>query len=128
MDNLNLTEDQSLFEELGSVNTMGGSLIQNRLKGMVKTHKIFSEKWRNKRVKDRHYEINYYNKSGYNIKSEYYNDKVCITTSKFKYKKGMLVSENTTDLNGKVLSHCEFTYYENQKIKSGKETRIKEES
>ena len=49
-------------------------------------------------------------------------------TSKLRYKKGVLVSEITMDLNDKILSHCEFTYYENQKIKSSKETRLKEDS
>ena len=128
MDNLDEIENQRLFEELGLVNTMGGSLTQNRLKGNVKIHKIFPEIWRNNKDKNRFTEINYYNKGGYNIKSEYYNDKICVRTSKFKYKKGLLISEKTTGINEKILSHCEFTYYENKKIKSSKETRLKEES
>ena len=128
MDNLDEIENQRLFEELGLVNTMGGSLTQNRLKGNVKIHKIFPEIWRNNKDKNRFTEINYYKKGGYNIKSEYYNDKICVRTSKFKYKKGLLISEKTTGINKKILSHCEFTYYENKKIKSTKETRLSEES
>jgi hypothetical protein len=47
MDNLDEIENQRLFEELGLVDTMGGTLTQNRLKGNVKIHKIFPEIWRN---------------------------------------------------------------------------------
>ena len=128
MDNLHEIENQRLFEELGLVDTIGGSSTQNGLKGNVKIHKIFPEIWRNNSDKNQYTEINYYNKSGYNVKSEYYNDKICVRISKLRYKKGMLVSEITMDLNDKILSHCEFTYYENQKIKSSKETRLKEDS
>ena len=128
MDNLGEIKNQSLFEELGLVDTMGGSLTQNGLKGNVKIHKIYPEIWRNNSNKNECIEINYYNTGGYNIKSEYLKNKICVRTSKFKYKKGMLVSEITKDLNDKILSHCEFTYHENQKIKSSKETRLKEDS
>ena len=120
MDNLGEIKNQSLFEELGLVDTMGGSLTQNGLKGNVKIHKIYPEIWRNNSNKNECIEINYYNTGGYNIKSEYLKNKICVRTSKFKYKKGMLVSEITKDLNDKILSHCEFTYHENQKIKSSK--------
>ena len=47
MDNLNEIKNQRLFEELGLVDKMGGTLAQNRLKGNVKIHKIFPEIWRN---------------------------------------------------------------------------------
>ena len=40
MDNLGEIKNQSLFEELGLVDTMGGSLTQNGLKGNVKIRKI----------------------------------------------------------------------------------------
>ncbi|MBT6169482.1 MAG: hypothetical protein HOH98_01915 [Flavobacteriaceae bacterium] len=127
MDNLGEIKNQRLFEELGLVNTMGGSLTQNRLKGNVKIHKIFPEIWRNNTDNNQCTEINYYNRGGYNIKSEFYKDKICVSTSKFKYKKGLLISEKTTGVNQKILSYCEFTYYENQKIKSSKVTRLKED-
>ncbi len=63
MDNLDEIENQRLFEELGLVNTMGGSLTQNRLKGNVKIHKIFPEIWRNNKDKNRFTEIECFNLS-----------------------------------------------------------------
>ena len=42
MDNLGEIENQRLLKKLGLVDTIGGSLTQNGLKGNVKIHKIIS--------------------------------------------------------------------------------------
>ena len=69
----------------------------------------------------------YYNKEGFVIKEEYHNEPF-ENTSVYKYKNDLLVSEKSMDKNNKMISHCEFAYYENKKIKSSKETRLKEDS
>ena len=115
-------ENQNYFYELGLLNTMAGTSFD--LKGKVKTE-TFSEKWRNS--KSGYMSKKYYNKEGFVIKEEYQNG-LYESTSAYKYKNDLLISEKTIDKNHKMSSHCEFTYYENGKIKSSKETRLKEDS
>jgi len=115
-------EKQNYFWELGLLNTMAGTSFG--LKGKVKTE-TFSEKWTNS--KNESMSKKYYNKEGFVIKEEYQNG-LFESTSAYEYKNDLLISEKTIDKNHKMSSHCEFTYYENGKIKSSKETRLKEDS
>ena len=94
------------------------------LKGKVKTE-TFSEKWTDSKKES--ISKKYYNKEGFVIKEEYQNG-LYESTSAYEYKNDLLISEKTIDKNHKMSSHCEFTYYENGKIKSSKETRLKEDS
>ena len=115
-------EKQNYFWELGLLNSMAGTSFG--LKGKVKT-KIFREKWTDS--KKEFTSKKYYNKEGFVIKEEYQNG-LFESTSVYEYKNDLLISEKTIDKNNKMISHCEFTYYENEKIKSTKETRLKEDS
>ena len=115
-------EKQNYFWELGLLNTMAGTSFG--LKGKVKTE-TFSEKWTDS--KSGYMRKKYYNKEGFVIKEEYQNE-LFESTSVYEYKNDLLISEKTIDKNHKMSSHCEFTYYENEKIKSSKETRLKEDS
>jgi len=115
-------EKQNYFWELGLLNSMAVTSFD--LKGKVKT-KIFSEKWTDS--KKEFISKKYYNKEGFVIKEEYRNG-LFESTSVYEYKNDLLISEKTIDKNNKMISHCEFTYYENEKIKSSKETRLKEDS
>ena len=122
MKKLTEIEKQNYFWELGLLNTMAGTSFG--LKGKVKTE-TFSEKWTNS--KNESMSKKYYNKEGFVIKEEYQNG-LFESTSAYEYKNDLLISEKTIDKNHKMSSHCEFTYYENGKIKSSKETRLKEDS
>ena len=115
-------EKQNYFWELGLLNSMAGTSFG--LKGKVKTE-TFSEKWTDSKKES--ISKKYYNKEGFVIKEEYQNG-LYESTSAYKYKNDLLISEKTIDKNHKMSSHCEFTYYENGKIKSSKETRLKEDS
>ena len=115
-------EKQNYFWELGLLNTMAGTSFG--LKGKVKTE-TFSEKWRNS--KSGYMSKKYYNKEGFVIKEEYQNG-LFESSSTYEYENDLLISEKSLDKNNKMISHCEFTYYENGKIKSSKETRLKEDS
>jgi hypothetical protein len=115
-------ESQNYFYELGLLNTMAGNSFG--LKGKVKTE-TFSEKWIDS--KSGYTTKKYYNKEGFVIKEEYQNE-FFESTSVYKYKNKLLISEKSKDRSNKMISHCEFTYYENEKIKSSKQTRIKEDS
>ena len=115
-------ENQNYFYELGLLNTMAGTSFG--LKGKVKTE-TFSEKWTDS--KSGYMRKKYYNKEGFVIKEEYQNE-LFESTSVYEYKNDLLISEKSIDKNNKMISHCEFTYYENGKIKSSKETRLKEDS
>ena len=115
-------EKQNYFWELGLLNSMAGTSFG--LKGKVKT-KIFREKWTDS--KKEFTSKKYYNKEGFVIKEEYQNG-LFESTSVYEYKNDLLISEKTIDKNNKMISHCEFTYYKNEKIKSSKETRLKEGS
>ena len=115
-------ENQNYFYELGLLNTMAGTSFG--LKGKVKTE-TFSEKWTDS--KSGYMRKKYYNKEGFVIKEEYQNE-LFESTSVYEYKNDLLISEKSIDKNNKMISHCEFTYYENEKIKSSKETRLKEDS
>jgi len=115
-------ENQNYFYELGLLNTMAGTSFG--LKGKVKTE-TFSEKWTDS--KSGYMRKKYYNKEGFVIKEEYQNE-LFESTSVYEYKNDLLISEKSIDKNNKMISHCEFTYYENKKIKSSKETRLKEDS
>ena len=115
-------EKQNYFWELGLLNTMAGTSFG--LKGKVKTE-TFSEKWTDS--KSGYMRKKYYNKEGFVIKEEYQNG-LFESTSVYEYKNDLLISEKSIDKNNKMSSHCEFTYYENEKIKSSKETRLKEDS
>ena len=115
-------ENQNYFYELGLLNTMAGTSFD--LKGKVKTE-TFSEKWTDS--KSGYMRKKYYNKEGFVIKEEYQNE-LFESTSVYEYKNDLLISEKSIDKNNKMISHCEFTYYENEKIKSSKETRLKEDS
>ena len=122
MKKLTEIEKQNYFWELGLLNTMAGTSFG--LKGKVKAETL-SEKWRNS--KSGYMSKKYYNKEGFVIKEEYQNG-FFESTSAYEYKNDLLISEKTIDKNHKMSSHCEFTYYENGKIKSSKETRLKEDS
>ena len=117
-----LIEIQNYYHELGLLNTMPGTSFD--LKWKVKTE-TFIRKW----VDSKHLYTTkkYYNKEGFVIKEEYHNEPF-ESTSVYKYKNDLLVSEKSMDKNNKMISHCEFAYYENKKIKSSKETRLKEDS
>jgi len=115
-------EKQNYFWELGLLNSMAGTSFG--LKGKVKTE-TFSKKWTDS--KSGYMRKKYYNKEGFVIKEEYQNG-LYESTSAYEYKNDLLISEKTIDKNHKMSSHCEFTYYENGKIKSSKETRLKEDS
>ena len=115
-------EKQNYFWELGLLNTMGGTSFS--LKGKVKTE-TFIEKWTDS--KNESTNKKYYNKEGFVIKEEYQNG-LFESSSTYEYKNDLLISEKSLDKNNKMISHCEFTYYENGKIKSSKETRLKEDS
>ena len=117
-----LIENQNYFYELGHLNTMAGNSFG--LKGKVKTE-TFSEKWIDS--KSGYTTKKYYNKEGFLIKEEYQNE-FFESTSVYEYKNKLLISEKSKDRSNKMISHCEFTYYENEKIKSSKQTRIKEDS
>lgn len=114
--------NQNYFYELGLLNTMPGTSFD--LKGKVKTE-TFSEKWIDS--KSGYTTKKYYNKEGFVIKEEYQNE-FFESTSVYEYKNKLLISEKSKDRSNKMISHCEFTYYENEKIKSSKETRLKEDS
>ena len=94
------------------------------LKGKVKIE-IFTEKWINS--KSGHTAKKYFNKQGFIIKEEYKNESF-ESTSVYEHKNDLLISRKTFDKNNKMISYCEFTYYENNKIKSTKELSLKEDS
>ena len=122
MGKLTEIEQQNYFWELGLLNTMGGTSFG--LKGKIKTE-TFSEKWTESKNKSTNKK--YYNKEGFVIKEEYQNGHF-ESTSSYEYKNHLLISEKSVDKKNKMISHSEFSYYENGKIKSSKETRVKEDS
>ena len=122
MKKLTEIENQNYFYELGLLNTMAGTSFG--LKGKVKTE-TFSEKWVDS--KSVYVSKKYFNKEGFVIKEEYQNE-LLESTSVYEYKNDLLISGKSIDKNNKMISHCEFAYYENEKIKSTKETRFKEDS
>ena len=122
MGKLTEIEQQNYFWELGLLNTMGGTSFG--LKGKIKTE-TFSEKWTESKNKSTNKK--YYNKEGFVIKEEYQNGHF-ESTSSYEYKNHLLISEKSVDKKNKMISHSEFSYYENGKIKSSKETRLKEDS
>ena len=115
-------ERQNHFYELGLLDTMGGTSFG--LKGNVKT-KTYIEKWVNSEKESLTKE--YFNKEGFVIKEEYQNE-LFESTSVYEYEDSLLISSKSVDKNNKIISHCEFTYYDNGKIKSSKETSLKEDS
>ena len=94
------------------------------LKGKIKTE-TFTEKWMDS--KSGYTTKKYYNKQGFIIKAEYQNE-FFESTSVYEHKNDLLISRKSFDKNNKMISHCEFTYYGNDKIKSTKELSIKEDS
>jgi hypothetical protein len=122
MKKLTQIENQNYFYELGLLNTIAGNSFE--LKGKVKTI-TFNEQWTGS--ENGYMRKQYYNKGGFVIKEEYQHEHFQ-STSVYEYKNDLLISGKTIDKNNKMISHCEFTYYENKKIKSSKETRLKEDS
>ena len=122
MKKLTEIENQNYFYELGLLNTMAGNSFE--LKGKVKTI-AFNEEWTGS--ESGYMRKQYYNKDGFVIKEEYQHEHFQ-STSVYEYKNDLLISGKTIDKNNKMISHCEFTYYENEKIESSKETRLKEDS
>ena len=106
-------KEQSLFEELGLLNTMGGTSGELGLNGRVKTRKIFPKIWSRHKKEDLE-ELSdrkeYYNKEGFIIKEEFYQKEIRERTSVYKYENNLLISEKSTDKNNNMNSHCEFTY------------------
>ena len=106
-------KEQSLFEELGLLNTMGGTSGELGLNGRVKTRKIFPKIWSRHKKEDLE-ELSdrkeYYNKEGFIIKEEFYQKEIRERTSVYKYENNLLFSEKSTDKNNNMNSHCEFTY------------------
>ena len=72
-------KEQSLFEELGLLNTMGGTSGELGLNGRVKTRKIFPKIWSRHKKEDLE-ELSdrkeYYNKEGFIIKEEFYQKEI----------------------------------------------------
>jgi len=122
MKKLTEIENQNYFYELGLLNTMAGNSFD--LKGKVKTI-TFNEEWTGS--ESGYMRKQYYNKDGFVIKEEYQHEHFQ-STSVYEYKNDLLISGKTIDKNNKMISHCEFTYYENKKIESSKETHLKEDS
>lgn len=115
--------------EICIVNTMGGCLKSNRLKGRVKTLKILPEKWTNTPSDDDGFtEVQYYNNKGFNVKVEYFQNEICRSSSMYQYNNDLLISEKTTTNHQELITTSEFTYYENNKIKSTKTTSLDEVS
>ena len=122
MKKLTVIENQNYFYELGLLNTIGGNSFE--FKGKVKAI-TFNEQWTGS--ESGYMRKQYYNKGGFVIKEEYQHEHFQ-STSVYEYKNDLLISGKTIDKNNKMISHCEFTYYENEKIESSKETRLKEDS
>jgi hypothetical protein len=115
--------------EICIVDTMGGCLKSNRLKGRVKTLKILPEKWTNTPSDDDGFtEVQYYNNKGFNVKVEYFQNEICRSSSVYQYNNDLLISEKTTTNHQELITTSEFTYYENNKIKSTKTTSLDEVS
>ena len=122
-------EELNLMNVMSLVNTMGGSLKSNRLEGRVKVFKTFPETWTNPLGSYEGYtELQYFNDKGLNIRSEYFQKDILIRSSFYEYKSNLIVSEKTFSNKQELIVYSEFNYYNDNKIRSTKETRLDEDS
>ena len=149
-------EEMSIESMMGATvisiaNIWEGPLAGDMFKGKVKTHTTLPEQWPEMHDNDNDFtEINYLNKQGLHIKTEYYqngertsysvndynNDllisertttnKQDIYSSSYVYKDDLLVTKITT-CNQKFYSSSECAYYKDKKVKHTKVTHLDED-